>query len=143
MGLCMMLGCQRTIEDNKGLLPRDKMVSLLIDIHILEAKVNKLRLKSDSAKAVYNTFEEKIFLDHNVDRAVYDRSLQYYLIETKELKKVYQVVIDSLNLRQKSASLESQSTHDKKTEKLSAKKKALKTQSKDSIPVLIKKEGTR
>lgn len=84
----------------KGLLSQSEMVNLLIDVHLLEAKVQKLYLTKDSAVQVYNYFEKKLLEQHDVNDSVYNLSLNFYLKEIGEFKTIYDQVVDSLLARQ-------------------------------------------
>lgn len=93
-------GCSSTVNQEE-VIPSTEMVELLTEIHILEARVDKLRLPSDSAFKVYNTLEKEIFEKYNVDKVNYERSYQYYLSNPALLDKIYTIVVDSLNVIQK------------------------------------------
>lgn len=71
-----------------------------MEIHMLEAKVQKLYLKADSARMVYKHYEKMLFDDLGITEEEYDRSLIYYVNNGKELGKVYEQVVDSLMLKQ-------------------------------------------
>ncbi|SMD32503.1 protein of unknown function [Reichenbachiella faecimaris] len=92
--------CSSTV-DQQPAIPSSQMVELLIDIHILEARVDKLRVTNDSAYAIYNTLESEIFKQYDVSKEYYEYSYQYYLTNPKLLDQIYGVVVDSLNLIQK------------------------------------------
>lgn len=94
-----VFACKKTETTELELLSKREMVDVLIDIHILEAKVNKLRLQTDSSKAIYNSLEDELFENKEVDKGLYERSYQHYLVNTKEMQEIYGVVVDSLNLR--------------------------------------------
>ncbi|MEQ8548362.1 MAG: DUF4296 domain-containing protein [Cyclobacteriaceae bacterium] len=82
------------------MLSQSEMVNLLIDVHLLEAKVQKLYLTKDSAVQVYNYFEKKLLEQHDVNDSVYNLSLNFYLKEIGEFKTIYDQVVDSLLARQ-------------------------------------------
>ena len=92
--------CNQSVKKQE-VLPPTKMTELLIDIHILEARVDKLRLTNDSAFAVYNTLEQEIFEQNEITKPEYEMSYQYYLSNPKELDQIYAIVVDSLNVIQK------------------------------------------
>lgn len=87
--------------DQQPPIPSAQMVELLIDIHILEARVDKLRISNDSAYAVFNTMQSKLFEDHGVTKDYYEYSYQHYLENPKDLDHIYGIVVDSLNVIQK------------------------------------------
>jgi len=80
------------------LVPEDKMVAILFDIHLLEGKVNEMHLGSvDSSLVVYNYLEKQIFKKHQIDSAGFNQCLAAYLREPKEFKRLYQKVTSEIN----------------------------------------------
>jgi hypothetical protein len=77
------------------------MVRVLIDVHILEAKVKKLYLPRDTSKMVYNHYEKMLFKDQGISKAQYEESMSYYIDEIGTMKDIYDQVVDSLLARQK------------------------------------------
>ncbi|MEX0883371.1 MAG: DUF4296 domain-containing protein, partial [Cyclobacteriaceae bacterium] len=66
-------------EENSTVLSEDKMVSILVDIHLTEGFVQSLSIPYDSSRKLYPVLEKEIFEKHEVADSVYLRSLQYYL----------------------------------------------------------------
>lgn len=97
-----LLACKSNSEKPENLLSKAQMVELLIDIHILEGKLDKLRIQRDSSTVLYNTFEREILKAHNIDKALYKSSYQYYLEEVNSMDEIYTAVVDSLNFLQTS-----------------------------------------
>lgn len=87
-----------------NILSQDEMVSILIEVHLLEAKIQKLYLKEDSSKVLYDHYEDMLFDDLEVDRERYNNSMIYYVDNGYEMGKIYDRVVDSL--------LAIQQTHD-------------------------------
>jgi hypothetical protein len=100
--LTLLLGqCQRPEEalPPQPLLPKDKMVSLLVAIHLTEARVESSGLTPDSARALYLQLHKNILWRNEVTDTVFQRSYRYYAIHEKDLDDIYTLVIDSLNRR--------------------------------------------
>ncbi len=83
----------------EGILPTDKMVSILTDIHELETKVANLKLTYDSSSLLYKQQQDSIFKKHQVTDSVYTESFDYYLQQVELLDEIYAAVVDSLSLR--------------------------------------------
>lgn len=96
----LLLGCSKEGKVPDGVLTKDKMVPLLIDIYIGESRVNHLRLSRDSSMAIFDVYEEELFKQHEVTDSVYRRSMTYYYDHPKKLEEIYGIVLDSLNLRE-------------------------------------------
>jgi ADP-glucose pyrophosphorylase len=99
--LLTVFSCGESENKPDKLLPKGKMVEMLIDIHILESKIQNLRLKKDSSQLLFNSFEREVFKNNNVDKEVYLRSFEYYLNDVDAMEEIYEVVIDSLNFLEK------------------------------------------
>lgn len=94
--------CQRpeAIPAPADLLPRDKMVHLLTELHLLEARVEASRLPPDSLRALYVAKEKEILWQAEVPDSAFQRSYRYYSVHGKDLDEIYAAVIDSLGQRE-------------------------------------------
>jgi hypothetical protein len=81
-------------------LPEKKMVGLLIDMQIADARVSGAGLRTDSAKVIMRFYEDKLFEQHAVSREHYQKSMAYYLENPKILDRIYEAMIDTLHLRE-------------------------------------------
>ncbi|MEQ9304199.1 MAG: DUF4296 domain-containing protein [Marinoscillum sp.] len=100
--ILFLFGCSKhKVETPDGVLSHDEMVRVLIDVHILEAKVKKLYLPRDSSQVVYHHYEKMLFKDLGIDRTEYIKSMEFYVDEIEELKTIYDEIVDSLLSRQK------------------------------------------
>lgn len=95
--------CQRPEEPPQpaDLLPKEKMVDLLANLHVLEARVESSRLSQDSARALYLTQQQELLWKSGVTDSAFHRSYRYYGIHGKDLDGIYKDVIDSLGRREK------------------------------------------
>lgn len=73
---------------------QQKMIEILVDIHLLEAQ--QQTLQPFEKGRVFNTIVgyEKIFLKHNVTNEQFYDSFSYYRQHPKEMDDLYQLVID-------------------------------------------------
>ena len=94
--------CQRPDETPAptDLLPKEKLVPLLADLHMLEARVETSRLPVDSARALYLSQQKDVFWKRAVTDSVFQRSYRYYSIHGKDLDEIYAAVIDTLGQRE-------------------------------------------
>lgn len=83
-----------------GLLSEDKMVEVLIDIHITEGITSAMPVAYDSSKVLYSLLEKDVFLKHEVEDSVFTKSMMYYLRDPGEMEKIYSRVVDSLVVRE-------------------------------------------
>ena len=94
----IMVSCQNNTE--QGVIPKDKMVDILIDMHIYEEAINELSYEKDTLKSLFKMKELEIFESYSVTEEMYRKSYSYYFFNPKELDNIYQVVIDSLSVYQ-------------------------------------------
>lgn len=82
------------------LLDKDQMVSIMVDIHLVEGIASSLPISYDSSQKVYPYLEQRVFEKHNIPDSVYLKSLQYYLRDAKLMEELYSRAIDSLTVKQ-------------------------------------------
>ncbi len=101
MILCVLFLCACAREKRpEGVFDQDKMTEVLMEIHLLEAKIQKLYLPGDSGDVIYRHYEKMLFEDLGITEEEYDQSLIYYVENSKELGEVYDRIVDSLMLKQ-------------------------------------------
>jgi hypothetical protein len=99
-----LLGCVRKDKPPEDIMSKQQMVSFLIDLHLMEAKINVTRFPKDSTKAFFPVVEEALFKKHNITDSIYFKSYQYYLNDMFEMEEIYSAVVDSLSLRERISS---------------------------------------
>ncbi|MGK7397599.1 MAG: DUF4296 domain-containing protein [Candidatus Cyclobacteriaceae bacterium M3_2C_046] len=92
-----------------GVLSRQEMASVLIDLHVAESKVDRLGVRTDSAKVLYELMEAEVLEDHHIDQDTYMNSLSFYLENLNKFESVYGIVVDSLSLQEQMVSSENES----------------------------------
>lgn len=94
--------CEQKDTTPEGILPREEMVSFLIDLHIAEARINELNLRRDSAEKFFRIVEDSLFRKNGIESdSVYFKSYEYYLSDVQGLDDIYSAVVDSLSLRER------------------------------------------
>ena len=90
--LAVLFGdCSGKQEIPDGLLSKQEMTHIMIQIHLLEAKIGRLGLPSDSAKQVYMHFESELFRALAVDSSIFFKSYDYYSQEPEIFTKIYEI----------------------------------------------------
>jgi hypothetical protein len=85
----------------EGILSEDKMVEVLVDIHLAEGMVSSLPIHYDSMRVLYPYFESEVFLKHDMPDSVFRKSLEYYMLDIKTMDRLYARTIDSLHVVEK------------------------------------------
>lgn len=83
------------------LLPKEKLIPLLADLHELEARIESSRLAPDSARALFLAQQKALLWKREISDSTFHRSYRYYGIHGKDLSDIYGVVIDTLTARQR------------------------------------------
>ncbi|MCT4622380.1 MAG: DUF4296 domain-containing protein [Schleiferiaceae bacterium] len=99
MGVTLLISCKEkdVVPEPEGLLPPEKMVAVLTDVHLIEGARTGLVIMGDSTVGVrehYKAFFEK----HNVTQAEFDSSFVYYSKNPKEFDEIYVKVIENLSV---------------------------------------------
>ena len=99
-----IFACVRKDKPPEDIMSKEQMVSFLIDLHIMEAKINVVRFPKDSTISIFPEVEKALFKKHNITDSIYFKSYQYYLNDMFEMEKIYTAVVDSLSLRERISS---------------------------------------
>lgn len=79
----------------------EQVAVYLKDLYLLEQKIKELKLDDDSAKVVFDHYEEKLFEKHQMNDSIYKLSFVYYMDDIKGLGKIYEIIADSLSLEER------------------------------------------
>lgn len=96
-----LFSCSQKRNTPSDVIPEEKMVQFLMDVHIEEARLLALNLPRDSARTLFDEIEKKLFKKHGLDDSVYKKSYEYYLNDVKGLDEIYGAIVDSLSLRER------------------------------------------
>lgn len=95
----LVFGCGSQ-EKPKGLLNHDEMVSLMVDIYLVEARISTTGIPRDSASKLFEPYESTLIAKRGITDSVLQANYAYYLQKPDELEKILDAVIDTLNLRE-------------------------------------------
>ena len=102
--LALLTGCgmPEEVPPPVPLMPKEKLISLLVQLHILEARVESSHLSPDSARALFQQQKSEVMRKNNVSEkdSLLQRSYRYYAINHKDMDEIYKAVIDSLEHRE-------------------------------------------
>jgi hypothetical protein len=83
-----------------NLLSEKKMTGSLFDLHVAEARIERMGIMLDTGSVYYKELQGRILKKHGVTPAAFYKSYDYYLQNVSELDKIYEKVIDSLTLQE-------------------------------------------
>lgn len=96
------LSCRTETEIPKDIIPEDKMAEILVDIHLLEAKIDNINMPPDSSQLVYKALEYDLLTSkYQIDTVTYKRSFSFYRKNLKQFENVYKQVQRSMEEKQK------------------------------------------
>lgn len=97
-----LLACSGDEKPPGDLISEDKMAKILADIHVAEAQVTNLQLRSlDSSVTVYGELQQKIWKKYDVDTLLYRKSYSFYTSHPAYLVSIYDKVEKNLESREK------------------------------------------
>lgn len=89
-----------TAPENKppdNLLSEDKMADILTEVHMAEARISRINLRSvDSSQIAYKHLENQIFKKFGVDTATYRKSYIFYSSHPTNMEAIYKQVTAKL-----------------------------------------------
>lgn len=106
LGLAMMLCLVQCKADKKpkGLLSKEEMVNMMVEVYLAEAKASLTGVPRDSAAKLFETYEGSMISADGFNDSTLKANYNYYLQRPEELERILDAVIDSLSLREQRAS---------------------------------------
>lgn len=84
-----------------GIIPRDKMIAIMIDVQVAEAKIQSNNLSfNDSTKQIALGYYNYVFQKHHIRNSDFKNSFNYYASHMQVMNKMYEEVITGLSKRQ-------------------------------------------
>ena len=97
--LTVFTGCDEPpVEKPEKLIEREKMIDMLVDIHLAEAAFNSQRhrdsmvMNSSSANFYYSILDK-----HQVQDTVFEKSFVFYASQPRRFEKMYREAMNQLN----------------------------------------------
>ena len=88
-----------TDDTPKGVIPKEKMIRVLTDIHLIDGYSSAVM--PDSAAKVIPVLYQSVYARYQIDSAQFSKSLNYYSDRPEELEKMYDQVSKNLENLQK------------------------------------------
>jgi hypothetical protein len=107
VGLITLLSaCETEEKAPKGTLSEEKMATILSEIHLAEARVTRLQLKSlDSSLLIFSKLQSDIWKKQMVDTLVYKNSYNYYMSHPQKMTRIYEKVTKKIEAREKTKNI--------------------------------------
>ncbi|MDB5256529.1 MAG: hypothetical protein JWM14_1224 [Chitinophagaceae bacterium] len=82
-----------------AVIPREKMVSIMADIHMAEGIISAREYTKDSSLLLFSELENQLLAKHGVTQKEFKDSYNWYTSHVDEYKQLYTIVVDTLNVR--------------------------------------------
>jgi len=76
------------------------MIDVLIDVHITESALSLKNFNRDSSLRLFAYYKEDIFKEHQISEKQFQESFDYYAKHSQQFDHMYEVVIDSLKVKE-------------------------------------------
>lgn len=98
LAVAVVFSCSEPpVEKPENLIEQDRMIDILVDVHMAEAAFNSRRHRdslverSNSADFYYSVLQK-----HEVQDSVFERSLVFYASQPRQFEKMYRKVMNQL-----------------------------------------------
>lgn len=99
--LLISTGCwNKEKKAPEGILSKEQMIPVLVDIQLAEAALVIKNFHGDSAKQYAADYYNFIYIRHQVTKEEFEKSLNYYIEHPKQLDQIYSEVIAELSKKE-------------------------------------------
>ncbi|MCS6935871.1 MAG: DUF4296 domain-containing protein [Chitinophagales bacterium] len=99
--LWMLYSCSSDLPDvPSGVIPPEKMVKILADIHLADAVAETKAAQGASVRAVSEELHEWVYRTHGITRSEFENSLRFYEKTPEWMNKMYEEVQVAISKRQ-------------------------------------------
>ena len=101
LSLALLASCgQQDAKTPKNLLPEQKLVQILADVHVAEARIENRIVYPDTAMMLYGLEQQRILEAHGVEEQLFRDTYRYYLSDIKKMDRLYEIILDTLSVRE-------------------------------------------
>jgi hypothetical protein len=94
-----------TIKEPANLIPTEKMIDLITDVHIAEALIVQHQSHGQNVTYYSALYFKTILKKYNISKKDFYENMEYYAYDTKKLEGIYTEVITNLTKKQTEISL--------------------------------------
>lgn len=88
---------QQQLDTPENLIPKKKMIDVMVEMQILEAKIVESRLQKDKALAAFNKAQKKLLASFEVDSTQYYTSDHYYMQDVATYQQLISAMTDTID----------------------------------------------
>lgn len=109
----------------ENVFSQEKMVSVMVDVQLVEATLSVNQLKGDEAKEAAANYYDSVLKQHNISREEFDVSFKYYAERPGLMEQIYDEMLNVLS--KKLAEVENDIKREKKKKNREKRQKNLKS----------------
>ncbi|OFX87979.1 MAG: hypothetical protein A2W99_11555 [Bacteroidetes bacterium GWF2_33_16] len=95
--LVLSFSCKPKDNVPHNLIPKDKMIDILVDIHMLDGMFTNTEVRKQFAQLDSANYYNVIFENHGYSRQDFDTSVYYYSHNINDYDKIYIEVLNRLS----------------------------------------------
>lgn len=93
--------CQSGTEVPAGIIGKEKLRDILVDIHMTEGALKSNFIIGDSAKKIAPALYDVVYQTHGVTEKEFHQSMDWYFAHPELLEEVQKKVVEELMLKEK------------------------------------------
>ncbi|MEX0812942.1 MAG: DUF4296 domain-containing protein [Chitinophagales bacterium] len=97
----------------KSSVPKEKMIPILMEIHLLEARAEEFKTLNDSFITAKSAAYDSIFSKYNISKSDFLNTFEAYEKNPEEMDLLYEKIIDSFSVLEANFKQESDETVEK------------------------------
>ena len=97
--LSTSISCKKD-KQPADILSQGQMVDWMLDIYLAEARTQSLAIGRDSIYRLFLPYQDSVMRQKGINDSLLQKSFQYYFEHPAKLEAIYDIVIDSLSLRE-------------------------------------------
>lgn len=92
-----VFGCKDKKSINHNLLPKETMVSIIVEIELVQAA---FKVENQENKFNLDSISNTVFKNHHTTKQQFDENMLYYSKSPQEMESIYNDVITSISSKQ-------------------------------------------
>jgi len=94
----VLMSCDKLpIEKPENLIKENKMINMLVDIHIAEATFNHYRYDTTMLKSTSADFYYSVLDKYEVQDSLFEKSFAFYVSTPRQFERMYRKVMNKLS----------------------------------------------
>jgi hypothetical protein len=92
-----LIACHKHNKNTIDIIPKNKMIDIMFDVHLIEAKININQMKGENPTNLTIEYYNALFKKYNITKAEYEKSIEYYAENPEKFEDIYIQIINKFN----------------------------------------------